>query len=97
MTISELAHALGRAKLAGHLQRHRAFLDDVKAAVVVYFVTMEIAEQAGEVAGQLAAQGLHIPYEDLLIGITALHLGYDILTANVRHFAMIPGLKVQSI
>lgn len=95
VTISELAHALGRAKLASHQQRHRAFLADVKAAITVYPVTMDIAERAGEIAGQLAAQGVHVPYEDLLIGVTALHLGFEVLTANVRHFAMIPGLVVK--
>jgi predicted nucleic acid-binding protein len=93
--VSELAHALGRAKLAEHHFRHRAFLNDVKAAIAVYPVTIEIAERAGEIGGQMAAQGLHIPYEDLLIGVTALHLGYEVLTTNERHFAMIPGLVVK--
>jgi tRNA(fMet)-specific endonuclease VapC len=97
VTVSELAHALGRAKLAGHRERHRAFLDDVKTAIAVYPVTVEIAEHAGEIAGQQAAQGMHIPYEDLLIGVTALHSGYDVLTANVRHFALIPGLTVKQL
>jgi predicted nucleic acid-binding protein len=95
VTISELAHALGRAKLTSHRDRHRAFLDDIKAAIAVYPITVGIAERAGEIAGQQAAQGLHIPYEDLLIGVTALDLGYDILTKNVRHFAMIPRLVVR--
>jgi len=97
VTISELAHGVQRAKLDVHRQRHRAFLDDVKAAIAVYPVTLEIAERAGELAGKQAAQGLHIPYEDLLIGVTALHLDFDVLTANPRHLEMIPGLKVNVI
>src|SRR6266403_1848055 len=32
--------------------------------------------------------------EDLLIGTTALHLGYSVATLNVRHFRLIPGLSV---
>ena len=30
----------------------------------------------------------------VVIGITALHYDYAIGTSNVRHFKMIPGLKV---
>jgi predicted nucleic acid-binding protein len=30
--------------------------------------------------------------EDLIIGATALHLGFDVATLNVRDFQRIPGL-----
>jgi len=32
-----------------------------------------------------------------LIGATALHLGFDLVTLNTRHFQLIPGLKVVSM
>jgi len=32
---------------------------------------------------------------DLLIGTTALELGYTVVTHNVRHFQMIPDLVVK--
>jgi predicted nucleic acid-binding protein len=35
-----------------------------------------------------------IPLSDLLIGASALELGYGVGTANVRHFQLIPGLNV---
>lgn len=34
------------------------------------------------------------PLSDLLIGASALELGYGVGTANVRHFGLIPGLNV---
>ncbi len=37
---------------------------------------------------------LTIPFADLLIGATALLLGYSILTTNPRHFRLIPDLSV---
>jgi predicted nucleic acid-binding protein len=43
---------------------------------------------------ELAARGITLAFEDLAIGITAVQLGYDLATANVRHFGLIPGLKV---
>jgi predicted nucleic acid-binding protein len=35
-----------------------------------------------------------IALPDLLIGATALHLGYAVATLNIRHFQLIPGLSV---
>jgi predicted nucleic acid-binding protein len=35
-----------------------------------------------------------VPFADLLIGVTALSLGYSVLTINARHFARIPGLPL---
>jgi predicted nucleic acid-binding protein len=33
-------------------------------------------------------------FEDLLIGATALHLGYEVVTLNLHDFQRIPGLSV---
>ena len=48
----------------------------------------------GRIEGEQAAQGNILPFEDLAIGATALHLGFDVATLNVRHFQRIPGLAV---
>ena len=39
-------------------------------------------------------KGAKIPFQDLLIGATALDLGYTVATGNVRHFEIIPNLNV---
>jgi predicted nucleic acid-binding protein len=49
---------------------------------------------AAKIDADMKKVGLVIATADLLIGITALHLDYAIGTRNVRHFKMIPGLKV---
>ena len=56
--------------------------------------TVEIAHLTGRLGGEQAALGETIPSVDLMIGATALFLGDAMLTANVRHFRMIPGLHV---
>ncbi|MGO9275645.1 MAG: type II toxin-antitoxin system VapC family toxin [Terriglobia bacterium] len=48
----------------------------------------------GKIGGQQAAKGVRIPFEDLVIGATALDLGYSVVTRNVRHFRLIPDLPV---
>lgn len=57
-------------------------------------MTVSIALRAGQIDGQSQAKGVRIPLSDLLIGVSALELGYRVGTANLRHFQLIPGLNV---
>ena len=49
---------------------------------------------AGKIDGEQRAQGVTIPFADLLIGVTALEHGYAVATVNLRHFRLIPGLQI---
>ena len=49
---------------------------------------------AGKLDGEQQSKGVVIPFRDLLIGATALSLGYAVLTVNLRDFRRIPGLSV---
>jgi predicted nucleic acid-binding protein len=49
---------------------------------------------AAKIDGEQQAQGITIPFGDLLVGVTALELGFSVLTVNLRHFRLIPGLIV---
>ena len=60
-------------------------------------ITTPIAFRAGKIDGSLQAKGLTIALGDLLIGTTALELGYAVVTHNVRHFQMIPNLIVKQL
>ena len=97
MTIVELTHGIERAKLDAQRQRRKVFVQELRAAMMVYPLTDEIAERAGAISGQEAERGIALPFEDLLIGATALHLGFEVVTENVRHFAMIPDLVVKKL
>jgi len=94
VTIVELTHGIYRAKTDSQRERRRAFSQELRRGMVVYPVTLEIAEMAGRIEGEQASRGVNIAFEDLLIGATALSLGYSVLTSNVRHFEMTPGLDV---
>jgi len=56
--------------------------------------TRATAFLAGRIDGEQRALGVTIPSIDLLIGVTALEIGYSVVTANVRHFNLIPVLHV---
>lgn len=94
VTVLELAHGITRADTDERRKRRQRFLDDLLAGVPLQPVTVPIALRAGQIDGQSQAQGIRIPLSDLLIGASALELGYRVGTANLRHFQMIAGLSV---
>ena len=72
-------------------------MDELRAGLTVYPYTAETAMLAGRIDGEQTAKGVIIPYADLLIGATALSLGFSVLTTNLRHFTQIPDLHVISL
>jgi predicted nucleic acid-binding protein len=63
-------------------------------ALPVHPVSVPIALRTGHLDGENQAKGIRLPLSDLLIGATALELGYSVATGNLRHFGMIPDLTV---
>ncbi len=92
--LTELVHGLYRANTPALRIRRQSFLDELLNDLTVYPYTKETALLAGKLDGEQQSQGVVIPFADLLIGATALSLGYSVLTANVRHFRQVPGLSV---
>ena len=97
VTVVELTHGLYRAKTEAQKARRRIFAESVYEDLIVHPVTFEIAQLAGQIKGEQAALGNSIAFEDLVIGATALHLGFDIATFNFKHFKVIPDLKIVSL
>ena len=90
----ELEHGVWRAKDAMQAARRQQFLDDLFDAVPIYPLTFEIARRAARIDGESRSNGISIPFQDLIIGVTALQFDYSVATTNVRHFRMIPGLTI---
>ncbi len=93
----ELTHGIYRARNDADRDRRRVFVEGVFHDLIVHPLTLAIAQLAGRIEGEQAARGVSIAMEDLIIGATALHLGFDVVTLNVRHFQAIPGPNVLSL
>lgn len=94
ISIIELTHGIYRAKIDADRLRRKAFADELARDMIVHPVSLAIAQLAGRIEGEQAAIGVSIAVEDLVIGATALYLGFDVATLNVKHFQAIPGLNV---
>ncbi len=55
----------------------------------------DAAKEAGRLLSELGKSGEKIGEMDTLIGAIALRYGETLLTRNAKHFAKIPGLKVE--
>ena len=94
ITVIELEHGLHRANTPALARQRRAYLDTIFLAIPVEPFTKQMGQLAAKIDADAKRTGLVIPFEDLLIGVTALHFGYGIGTRNLRHFRMIPDLNV---
>lgn len=94
VSVAELVHGAYRAKPPAQQQGRLTFIERLCQDVPVHPVTLDIARLAGRIEGQEEAKGIRVAFEDLLIGATALYLGYAVATFNFRYFQNIPGLSV---
>ena len=95
--LTELAHGIYRAQNPEIRQRRQTFIDELLRVLTVYPYTTATALLAARIDGEQQFKGMKIPFGDLLVGATALELGFAVLTVNVRHFQMIPGLQIVSL
>ena len=95
--LAELVHGIYRAPTPEARLRRESFLDELLADLTVYPFTKQSAMLAGKLDGEQQSRGVVIPFADLLIGATALSLGFSVLTANARHFRSIPGLSAMQL
>lgn len=94
ITVMELEHGWHRANTPEAALKRRRYIDEVLAIIPVESFTREMGVLAAKIDAEMKKTGLVIATADLLIGVTALYHRYAIGTRNVRHFQMIPGLKV---
>ena len=92
--LTELVHGIYRAQTQAMRLLRQSFIDELLSDLTIYPYTKATALLAGKIDGEQQAQGVTIPFGDLLVGATALELGFPVLTVNLRHFRLIPGLKI---
>jgi predicted nucleic acid-binding protein len=93
--VAELVHGIYRAQNQDVAQRRRAFVEEIVRLVPVRPVTSTTGWLVGQIEGQEAAKGNVLPFNDLMIAVSAMEQeGYGVLTGNLGHFQKIPGLRV---
>jgi tRNA(fMet)-specific endonuclease VapC len=96
ITASELLHGVHRAT-AEHRPRREAFVEAVLTAFPPLPFGLLAARAHARVWAELAAAGQDVGAHDRLVAATAISAGWQVGTANTRHFDRIVGLDVLNI
>jgi tRNA(fMet)-specific endonuclease VapC len=97
ITVAELLHGVHRADSAKRRLKRSAFVEKVIELFPVYVFGISIARIYSELWSNLTSKGIQIGAHDLIIGSTAISLGFSVATYNRRHFEKIEGLKLEII
>lgn len=92
ITASELLHGVHRAT-EEHRTRREAFVAAVLEAFPVLPFDLLVARVHARLWADLASSGADIGAHDRIVAATAISVGWQVGTANMRHFDRIPGLN----
>lgn len=96
ITASELLHGVHRAADPNVRVRRSAFVEAVLERFPLLSVDLTVARAHGWLWAELMAEGRLIGPHDRWLAATCLAHGLTMVTVNVREFARVPGLAVES-
>lgn len=95
ITVAELLNGVHRADSTKRRLKRSAYVEKVIELFSVYVFEISTARIYSEIWSDLSRKGMQIGAHDLIIGSTALSLGFSVATFNLRHFERIEGLNVE--
>jgi len=95
ISVAELLHGVHRADSTKRRIKRSAYVEKVIELFPIYNFEISIARIYAELWSDLNKRGIQIGAHDLIIGSTALSLGFSVATYNERHFEKIEGLKIE--
>lgn len=84
------------AQLSQKVMENLAKAHRIKEIFPLIEITPSIVETFGAMKADLRRNGTPVDDFDLLIGATALTMGYSVVTNNEKHFKKIPGLTINN-
>jgi tRNA(fMet)-specific endonuclease VapC len=95
ISVAELLHGVHRADSAKRRRTRSAYVEKIIEIFPIYPFDLSAARIYAELWAQLLREGKMIGAHDLMIGSTAMSLGFSVATFNKREFDRIEGLKVE--
>lgn len=95
ITAAELLHGVHRAAPSTIKARREAMVERLMATITVVPFDQVVARVHARLWATLAGAGVNLGAHDLIIGATAVALGWSVATRDTRSFPKIPGLQVE--
>jgi tRNA(fMet)-specific endonuclease VapC len=96
VTASELLHGTHRASTPAIRARRSAFVEAVLERFTILPIDLVSARAHAQLWAQLATGGILIGPHDLWLAATCIAHDLTMITANLREFEIVPGLRVES-
>ena len=97
ITVAELLHGVHRADSTKRRLRRSAYVEKIIELFPIYDFEVAAARIYAALWAELSRNGIQIGAHDLIIGSTALSLGFSVATFNLRHFERIEGLEIEPL
>ena len=97
ISVAELLHGVHRANSTTRRLKRSAYVEKVIELFPIYNFEISIARIYAELWSELSKRGIQIGAHDLIVGSTALFLGFSVATCNKKHFERIEGLKIETL
>lgn len=94
ITAAELLHGVNRLKGVSQA-RASMYVETLLGEIPVQPYDVEVARVHATLSAALSSRGTPVGAHDLIIAATAVALGYDVATRDVRSFPKIEGLRVR--
>ena len=92
-----MLHGVERADTQTRKIKRQAFVEKAIELFPVFPFDVTVARIYARLWAALSAQGIVVGSHDLIIAATALSMDYTIITANIRDFGKIEGLRVEKL
>lgn len=96
ITASELLHGVHRAQQPQQRARRSAFVEGILERFPLLHVDLSTARAHARVWAELKVAGMIIGPHDLWLAATCIAHGLIMVTANIREFARVPGLQIET-
>ncbi|MFQ6028523.1 MAG: PIN domain-containing protein [Dehalococcoidia bacterium] len=96
ITASELLVGIHMANTVERRLQREAFVEAVLAIVPVLSFDLRVSRIHARLWAALLSRGEQIGDRDLMIAATAIANEHEVLTDNLRHFGLVPGLTVRT-
>jgi tRNA(fMet)-specific endonuclease VapC len=95
ISVAELLHGVHRADSEKRRVKRSAYVEKTIDLFPIYPFGIQQARIYAQIWANLMKRGTQIGAHDLMIGSTALALGFSVASFNKRHFDKIDGLKLE--
>ncbi len=94
ISVAELLHGVHRADSIKRRLKRTAYVEKVIELFPIYNFDISVARIYAELWSDLSKRGIQVGAHDLIIGSTALSLGFSVATYNERHYERVEGLRI---